>query len=553
MKRFAGTVICLLLWCVAAWSQAWVAQAKKAIFSIITYDAEGRIKSTGNGFYITTDGVGVSDYKLFLGASKAVVVDCDGKQSYVQYVMGANDMYDVIKFKVANSQPTASLTVAPTQGTAGQAAYLLPYNTQKNATAQKLSIKEVQTVSDKYAFYTLSASLSEKNVSCPLLNDKGQVLGLAQKGTDSECYGMAADYAQQLSINPLASNDYALNNLSVLTGLPEGCDEALVYLMTVRGRANYPGQLELFIQQYPDNAEGYLRRGTLRMEMGQFEAAEEDLNTYLEKNTDKADAHYNIGFLIYNKERYMPEVTYKDWNKEKALSEMEAAISIQPTPVYIKMKADVLYFLERYEEAYQTYDSLKDTELDGPVIWSFMAQCKTDMGAPEEEIIALFDKAMSQYSKPYNEEASPYLYNRGIHLSRAGRYREAVNDFNDLEHIYSGYGTSDFYLERAKAEKQCKMYQQALDDLMEAQKLAPQNEEVLMEKAALHITIKDYEGAMATAQQLIELDGNSPYGYRFLGFAQVCNKQKAAGKANLLKAKELGDPNAEVIIEKYCK
>ena len=40
---------------------------------------------------------------------------------------------------------------------------------------------------------------------------------------------------------------------------------------------------------------------------------------------------------------------------------------------------------------------------------------------------------------------------------------------------------------------------------------------------------------------------------RMLGFVQIQLGQKDAGKQNLLKAKELGDPNAETLIEKYAK
>ncbi|MCF0160556.1 MAG: serine protease [Bacteroidaceae bacterium] len=463
-------------------------------------------------------------------------------------------MYDVVKFQVKTEKKNIALAIAPTLGASGQTAYLLPYTTQKDATALKVSLKEAATIAEKYGFYTISTGVSEKNVSCPLMNDKGQVLGLIQKGTDTESYAMSADYAKQLSINLLSTNDYTLNNIGIMKGLPEDENQALVYLMTAKASENYIEQLALFMEKYPNNADGYLRRATYYVEQQEYEKAEADLVTYLEKDADKADAHYNIGFLIYNKVVNIPEPAYKDWSKEKALDEINTAIELKPNnPIYLKMKADILLAMNDFDNAYLTYEKLLDTDMKSPAVYSFMAECKTAQQAPEEEIIAILDKAMEEFTKPYGEDVAPYLYNRAVHKAAAGKYREAVVDFNDVEHIYGGRGSADFYLERARTESKCRMYQQALDDLKEACELAPQAEEPFAELATLQVTIKDYPGAVETAQHLINTHPESPYGYRFLGFAQANMGKKAEGKANLEKAKKLGDPNAETIIQRYCK
>ena len=80
------------------WAQElpkWSKKARKAVFSVITYNADNKILNTGNGFYIDSEGTGVSDYSLFKGAHKAVVVTSDGKELPVTLILGANDMYDV--------------------------------------------------------------------------------------------------------------------------------------------------------------------------------------------------------------------------------------------------------------------------------------------------------------------------------------------------------------------------------------------------------------------------------------------------------------------------
>ena len=51
----------------------WVEKAKRAVFSIVTYDKNDKMLNTGNGFFVSEDGLALSDYTLFKGAERAVV------------------------------------------------------------------------------------------------------------------------------------------------------------------------------------------------------------------------------------------------------------------------------------------------------------------------------------------------------------------------------------------------------------------------------------------------------------------------------------------------
>ena len=69
-------VLCLLSQWSVAQAPKWVEKAKRSVFSIVTYDKDDKIQNTGNGFFVTEDGVALSDYSLFKGAQRAVVVLC---------------------------------------------------------------------------------------------------------------------------------------------------------------------------------------------------------------------------------------------------------------------------------------------------------------------------------------------------------------------------------------------------------------------------------------------------------------------------------------------
>lgn len=531
-------------------AQSWVNQAKKAMLSIVTYDKSGNLLNKGNGFYIGTDGTALSDYNLFKGAHRAEAFDADGQKNEVSFILGANDMYDVIKFRVNTSKKITALTLATSQGTAGKTVYILPYTTQKNATAQKTTISSLSDVAGTYKFYTLGNAIEDKNVSCPVLNESGQVIGLVQKGTASESYAMDSSYANSLSIGALSANDYNLNSIDIVKDLPEKEEDAQIYVMML---GNTPEAVEHLIQKFPDLAEGYIRRATNLADQKNYAAAEADMQTYLQKAEDKAEAHYQYSKLMYNVAIYHAEENHEPWNLDKALAEIEQSIASGNLAIFTKHKADVLYAQGKYEEAYQTYNSLIGSELKAEEMYAYMADCKAQLKASDEEIIALLDSAVAQFSKPYPNEAASYLYARAIRKATAGKYRDAVTDYNDVEHIYGGRANAEFYYNRELAEKNCRMYQQAMEDINEALELAPNDLEIMVEHASLHIILKNYETTLTTAQKIIAQYPEEAMGYRFLGFSQAMKGQKAEAKTNLLKAKELGDENAQTIIDKYCK
>ena len=50
-------VLCLLSQWSVAQAPKWVEKAKRSVFSIVTYDKDDKIQNTGNGFFVTEDGV----------------------------------------------------------------------------------------------------------------------------------------------------------------------------------------------------------------------------------------------------------------------------------------------------------------------------------------------------------------------------------------------------------------------------------------------------------------------------------------------------------------
>ena len=122
--------------CVAQ-TPKWAAKSQKAIFSVVTYDKDNKILSTGNGFFIGENGDALSDYSIFKGAESAVIINADGKQMPVDCILGANEIYDIIKLRVkTGNEKITTLPLSAKAGADQEKVWLLPYSTPKNVQLQ---------------------------------------------------------------------------------------------------------------------------------------------------------------------------------------------------------------------------------------------------------------------------------------------------------------------------------------------------------------------------------------------------------------------------------
>lgn len=564
IKQTILSFACCVIW-QAASAQAlpkWDAKARKAVFSIVTYGKDDKILNTGNGFYISENGVAVSDYSLFKGAERAVVVTAEGKEFPVTYILGANGMYDVIKFRTGYEKKSAALTPASQPGLVGQTVYLLPYSTQKEATGQSGTILRTDTIKNNSFYYTLDMKTSDKTVSCPVMNEAGEVLGLIQKSMDQKSetsYAIDVNYAKNLSISALSVNDMSLRSIGIKKELPEDESQALVFLFMASSqfdRDEYRELLDEFIRKYPKNSEGYSRRATLYVSMGDedhFKLAEEDMVRMLKVSDNKAEGHYNISKLIYSYVMSLDgEQPYGDWTLDRALEEINRALEEDSQGLYHQLRGDICFAQQNYEDAFASYEAVNHSPLASAS--SFYSAAKTKElieGADKKESIALMDSAVARFITPYGSDAAPYLYERARMKAEDGQHREAVKDFNAFYDAMKGQVSAEFHLIREQSEMQCRMYEQAINDINEAIEMESDNGEYWVEKGSIHLRVKQPDEAIKALRKAVELNPEDAVAYRMMGYALIMQGSNEEGIASLEKAKELGDTVAPGLIEKY--
>lgn len=556
--------LCLLAQRGMAQAPKWVEKAKQAVFSVVTYDQNDKILNTGNGFFISEDGVALSDYTLFKGAKRAVIVNSEGKQMPVVNIMGADDMYDVVKFRVGTEKKVHALPVATTQPAAGAEVYLLPYSTQKDRSCTKGHVKAADKVEGNYYYYTLEMQLKDKMLSCPLTNAEGAVFGMAQKSSGQDtatiCYAVDARYAMAQNISALSYNDAALADIGIKKALPYTEEQALVFLYMASAQLSpqkYAEVLDDFIAQYPNSAEGYMRRATNLLANANDEATMErvsaDMDRALEVTQEEQGTRFDRAKLIYNYLLGNPQPPYKDWSWDKALEEIRKAIAIQPLPIYTQTEGDILFAKQDYPGALAAYEQVNRSELASPTSFFSAAQTKEMMKAPATEVLALMDSCVSRCPEPYTELVAPYLLARAQALLNANQARKAMLDYDAYYKAVNGNVNAAFYYYREQAAIQARQYQRALDDLAKAIELAPNELLYRAELAVVNIRVGRSEEAIRVLQEALKIEPKYAEAYRLMGQAHIQLGKKDEACDCFAKAKELGDPNVDALIEKHCQ
>ena len=544
----------------------WVEKAKRAVFSVVTYDKNDKMLNTGNGFFVSEDGLALSDYTLFKGAERAVVITSEGKQMPVSLILGANDMYDVIKFRVAiTEKKVPALIVAKTAPAVGADAWMLPYSTQKSIACVTGKVKEVSKVAGEYHYYTLGMQMKDKMVSCPVMNAEGQVFGIAQKSsgidTVTTCYAAGAAFAMAQKISALSLGDAALKKIGIRKGLPETEDQALVYLFMASSSLSgddYEKLLDDFIRQFPANADGYLRRANYYAAKGKddqawYDKAVADFNQALKVAQKKDDVYYNIGKLMYAYQLSKPEKTYKDWTYDTALQNVRQAIAIDPLPIYIQMEGDILFAQQDYAGALAAYEKVNASNIASPATFFSAAKTKELAKGDPKEVVALMDSCIARCPQPITADFAPYLLERAQMNMNADQARNAMLDYDAYHTAVKGEVNDVFYYYREQAAVQAKQFQRALDDLAKAIELNPKELTYFSELAVVNIRVGRNEEAIKVLKDALEIDSKYAEAYRLIGVAQLQLKQNKEACASFAKAKELGDPNVDALIEKHCK
>ena len=552
-----GVLLLLTILPISAQNPSWAKKATNAVFTLKTFNADGSLLGSSNGFFIGEQGQAISSFSPFKNAQRAVIIDAQGKEIEVECLMGYNDMYDVAKFQVA-AKKTQALSIAQSSANSGSSLWLIPYSVKKVPNFINGTVNNAEKFGEGYSYYTLNITANDQQVGSPLLNEQGEVIGILQPSANDKQntgYAVSALFANNLRLTGLSMNDPVLRSVKITKALPDDQNEATLALYvsaSAMDAAEYNRLIDRFIEKFPKATDGYVYRARQEMNSGNFQSADDDMKLALKVADAKDDAHYQYAQLIFQKNVFQADKSFAPWTLDLALQESKAAYAINPQPIYRQQQAQILYAQEQYDAAYELYIELAKNDMMKAESYYSAAQCKLRKD-DKEAALALLDSAINTFTKPYIKTAAPYLLARAQVLYEAKKYRPAVNDYNDYETLMAAQVNANFYFLREQAEFAGHLYQQALNDIRRAVEMAPDELVYRAEKANVELRVGMIDDAIESAKGCISIAPGESDGYLLLGLAQCVKGLKTEGLKDLEKAKELGNSQAQSLIDKYSK
>lgn len=550
MHRILFTLLLTTLSVTLVAQPKWVKKARKGQLNFITYDANDQLLRSTNGFLIDEEGTAVSDYSSFKGAARAVAIDEKGKQYPVDVVMGASSLYDVIKVHVADIKATP-LTLKETPSPKGGSAYIMAYLSSKNGVGIATTISEVSTFNEKYAYYTLPVKATDKHISCPVADEDGAVFGLLQlsaKAGEEKCFVISTDFARSLQTTALSATAADYRDVIIRKQLPSEASQAssFIYLTGTRDTALYLSYVDDYIHLFPTESNGYTMKAEMLTAGRRYAEADATWEAGLKACTTTDEILYSRARSIFGAAQSTTNLP-EGWTLQEALSQAEAAFTANPQPVYTALQGHILYAQKEYEQAFQRFLAVNKTSMRSAEHYLYAAQCQ-QMLNDTAAVLAMQDSAVACFTKPYPEAAAPSLLIRAQTLMGMGKYRLAVADLNDYEHLKYKEVNANFYYQRYQAEMRCRMFQQALNDIERCTTMAPREPLFFAELAATHYRFNQVDEAVTAARQAIALDPDFPDAHRILGICLRAQNKEADAKASLQRAADLGDETAKGLL-----
>lgn len=351
--KISHIILTLLLTCISGLSSAQPSAVKKAlksVFKITTFKEDGSLNGTGYGAFLSATGEAVSAWTPFEGASSAVIIDTQGKKYDVEVIYGANDMYNIARFKVTVPQKAAPVAANQEQNAqpSGNEVWCAIYN-GKATSAQKYSITKAETFMTSLPYYVIEqngTNIGDDMMGAPFFNSQGQLMGLLNTSsirTDLHVAGI--QYAQTLQPSGLSLNDYTLRKTNIRLAMPTDYNHAAIALLIAQKRCSdetYVAMINDFISLFPDKEDGYVTMVQHLMEKKQFKEAEDYFNNALKITGETGNMHYSFFKIIVAKETQMPDVQYEGWSLQKALEELDKAIALQPDVELYKQQREII-------------------------------------------------------------------------------------------------------------------------------------------------------------------------------------------------------------------
>jgi tetratricopeptide (TPR) repeat protein len=474
---------------------------KPAVVAVVTYDNKGKPLAQGSGFFIAPNRI-ITNRHVVEDASDAEVKTANGKSYRVLGIMAVDVEGDLVMLlvngpAVAQVNPLTVIRGLPQEG---ERIFVIGNPLGLEGTVSDGLVSSVRAIANFGAIIQITAPISSGSSGSPVINLRGQVVGVATlQSTKGQNLNFAMPAARILSLR--AGELRTFEQFAIDTFMNRRAKAARLYLQGesymgmlfkkgVVKQEEYKDACTQALPYYEDaveidseNANAWEGIGQCRMVLGQTDAA---IKAFLQKvrlDPNDFSAWSNLGNQYDELKQY-----------EAAIKSYDQAFHLAPTGAMKVSIACALgdtygYDLNDYRSALEAY--------------------KKAVGIVSSEDAQLFQKIgmmylflANSYSESNQHEAAIAAYQQVIRYkpdSAAGAYRFVGHEYVEL-----------------------KQFRDALESCKHAIRLKPDFALAYVDMAYLYLfELNQTRAAIEAGKQAVRIKPDEPYAHYYLGIAYL--------------------------------
>jgi serine protease Do len=157
-----------------------VNRVKSAVFTIFRQNSDGELTGLGTGFFVSSMGVGVSNYHVFDGGASFVIKTLDQRQFSLGEILAADQRLDFIVFKIdGNVDNLSFLQFNDELPQQGEEIFVIGNPSGLESTVTKGIVSAVRSRFSENDLIQIDAAISPGSSGSPVCNMTGNVVGIA--------------------------------------------------------------------------------------------------------------------------------------------------------------------------------------------------------------------------------------------------------------------------------------------------------------------------------------------------------------------------------------
>jgi len=355
---------------------------RPAVVTVVVYDANRQVTSTGSGFFIDKRGHLITNYHVLDGSYAADVRTSDGKTYPIKLVVADNKSVDLIKVLVDIPRKLVkSIELSRNLPSIAEQVLVVGSPMGLEQTVSEGIVSSIREIPSMGNFFQMSAPISPGSSGSPVINLNGQVVGVA-----------TFQFSRGQNLN------FAVAGESVLKLKPTGPALAI-------SRWTFNASLE-----QPKLAEELCRQGYSFSINGEDQKALQFFRQAIEKDPKNTMAWNGLGYCQVGLN-----------NPNEAIKAYQQAIKTDPTDAALHFNLANYYIkLGRQQEAIDSYQRVISLNPTFERAYFRLGIIYTQMGRLEEGKAA-FEKVIR-----LNPDAAPAYFNIAISYTKLGHYHEAI-------------------------------------------------------------------------------------------------------------------------------